>query len=82
MSCQIPEGCILHEQSGYCPLCDLDGADKIAEWLADHQFTIILPATIAPDCVTTLTVGACACIGPQNGEKLCPCALRRAKEPK
>jgi len=26
--------------------------------------------------------GACACIGPQNGEKLCPCALRRATEPK
>jgi hypothetical protein len=26
--------------------------------------------------------GACACVGPQNGEKLCPCAMRRAQETK
>lgn len=37
MACQIPNGCILHEQSGYCPLCDEDGADKIAEWQQEED---------------------------------------------
>lgn len=29
-------GCIMHEQSGACALCDEDGADRIAKWVADH----------------------------------------------
>jgi hypothetical protein len=35
--CQMPAGCILHEPSGACSLCDEDGADRIAEWQSQQQ---------------------------------------------
>jgi hypothetical protein len=34
MSCDIPGGCIRHEQSGACPLCDENGTEHIANWQA------------------------------------------------
>jgi hypothetical protein len=31
--CQMPNGgCLRDDESGACPLCDEDGADRIAEW--------------------------------------------------
>lgn len=27
-----------------------------------------------------MTSGACGCLGPQNGEPLCPCQMRAARE--
>lgn len=41
MTCQIPNGCILHEQSGACPLCDEDGADIIANWLFEESYKVM-----------------------------------------
>lgn len=30
-------GCIMHEPTGACPLCDEDGADRIAQWIAERH---------------------------------------------
>jgi hypothetical protein len=35
--CQIPNGCIYDEGAGACPLCDEDGADRLAEYYADLE---------------------------------------------
>lgn len=35
--CQIPNGCLMHEVTGACPLCHEDGADRIAEHVSDWR---------------------------------------------
>ena len=35
--CQIPGGCLYVEEAGACPLCDEDGADRIAEWANEDK---------------------------------------------
>lgn len=34
MGCQIPNGCLNDEEAHACPLCDEDGADRIAAYYA------------------------------------------------
>lgn len=36
LGCKIPDGCILHEPTGACPLCDENGADIIAQWISEQ----------------------------------------------
>lgn len=35
--CQMPAGCLYVEEAGACPLCDEDGADRIADWFNNQD---------------------------------------------
>lgn len=34
--CQIPDGCLYDDEARACPLCDEDGADKIATFYSER----------------------------------------------
>lgn len=46
--CQMPGGCIMHEQTGACPMCDEDGADRIAEYYSNMRMDILNDTPAAP----------------------------------
>lgn len=35
--CEYPNGCLRDDGSGFCPLCDEMGADRIAEYYSDKE---------------------------------------------